>query len=209
MNRTERGIAAYIGENRLKFLQKIKIGIAGAGGLGSNCAVNLVRSGFKRLTIVDFDFIEESNLNRQNFFISQLGEYKVEALAKNLLAINPDLELDLHIKKITKTNLKDFFSTCSTVIEALDEALLKKYFVESFLQTDKLVVTASGIGGIGNTNDLITKKIGRNLIMVGDMKTECSAEIPPQSPRVTIAAAKQADAVLDFWLDKFSEGEKK
>ena len=65
----------------------MRIGIAGAGGLGSNVAVNLVRTGVKKLKIVDFDVVDESNLNRQFYFMDQVGRPKVEALRENLLRI--------------------------------------------------------------------------------------------------------------------------
>ncbi len=183
MNRAEKGMAAYLGEDRLRFLQKFTIGIAGTGGLGSNCAMHLVRCGFKRLVLTDFDRIEESNLNRQNFRLSQLGELKVEALAANLKAIK-----------------------CHAVVEAFDEARIKKILVESFLTSSKLVVTASGIGGCGNADAIMTRKIRDNFYIIGDMQTECSKETPPFAPMVAVAAAKQADVVLSYFLDKYSEG---
>ena len=53
------------------------VGIAGAGGLGSNCALHLVRSGVGRLVIADFDVVNDSNLNRQFYFRDQIGRKKV------------------------------------------------------------------------------------------------------------------------------------
>ena len=89
MNAAEQGMAAYLGEERLAFLQTVTVGIAGAGGLGSNCAMHLVRSGFKRFVIADFDRVEPSNLNRQAFRLDQVGEKKVAALAENMRGVNP------------------------------------------------------------------------------------------------------------------------
>ncbi|MBP5226911.1 MAG: ThiF family adenylyltransferase, partial [Kiritimatiellae bacterium] len=62
-------------------LDRARVGIAGAGGLGSNCAMHLVRAGLTRLVIADFDIVNESNLNRQFYFRDQLGQKKVTALA--------------------------------------------------------------------------------------------------------------------------------
>jgi len=56
-----------------KHLLKFRIGIAGAGGLGSNCAAALARSGVGTLVIADFDIVEELNLNRQYYFSDQIG----------------------------------------------------------------------------------------------------------------------------------------
>ena len=100
MNHLEERLARDLGLERLRKIQAIKVGIAGAGGLGSNCAFNLVRSGFKKLAIVDFDRVEPSNLNRQFYFADQIGLAKVAALKDNLLRINPDLELEIHQEKI-------------------------------------------------------------------------------------------------------------
>ena len=116
MNLFERGLACHIGKEALELLQSVRIGIAGAGGLGSNCAANLVRSGFKQLVIVDFDIVEYSNLNRQFFFCSQAGKPKVEMLRENLIAINPDLDLSIHSRKIDPGNMNDFFSGCHAVV---------------------------------------------------------------------------------------------
>ncbi|SMF03759.1 sulfur carrier protein ThiS adenylyltransferase ThiF [Desulfovibrio gilichinskyi] len=203
MNRTERGIAAYLGEKRLKYIQSVKIGIAGAGGLGSNCAMHLVRSGFKCFVLVDFDKVEESNLNRQCYTLQQLDKYKVNALSENLLAVNPDLDLDVRVTRITPDNIQAMFEDCDTVVEAFDDARLKRTVVETFLPTEKLIVAASGIGGAGNADAIITRKVRDNFYMVGDMETECSKDHPPFSPKVAIAAAKQADVVLNYYITKF------
>ena len=66
----------------------MRIGIAGAGGIGSNVAMLLVRAGFTKFTIVDFDYLEQSNLNRQFYFEDQLGKSKVESLKINLERIS-------------------------------------------------------------------------------------------------------------------------
>ena len=85
----------YLTKTEREILEDAKVGIAGAGGLGSNCAMHLVRAGVKRLVIADFDVVSESNLNRQFFFRDQLGMKKVEALKANLLRINPEAEVEI------------------------------------------------------------------------------------------------------------------
>jgi sulfur carrier protein ThiS adenylyltransferase len=65
-----------------KRLIEFRIGIAGCGGLGSNCAVALSRVGIGRLILVDFDVVELSNLNRQYYFRDQIGLLKTEALTE-------------------------------------------------------------------------------------------------------------------------------
>lgn len=205
MNRAEQGMAVYLGEARLAFLQQVTVGIGGAGGLGSNCAMHLVRSGFKHFVLVDFDRVEASNLNRQAFSLDQVGRLKVEALAENMRAVNPDVELALHAETVTSATVGPLFAECAAVVEAFDEPSSKKALVEALLPTGKLVVTASGIGGSGDSDGIVIRAVRENFYMVGDMETECSMENPPLSPKVSIAAAKQADVVLAHYLGQFDK----
>ncbi len=206
MNPFESGLAFHIGKEALERLQAVRIGIAGAGGLGSNCAANLVRSGFKQFVIVDFDRVEHSNLNRQFFFCAQAGKPKVEMLRENLLAINPDLDLTIHSKKIDAGNLNDFFSQCQVIVEAFDVPECKKMIVERYMHSEKLLVAASGISGWGQSDRIKTRRIRENFFIIGDMVSETSRECPAMSPVVNIAAAKQADVVLSHYLARVESG---
>lgn len=201
MNAFEKGLCDYIGEECLKKIQKVKIGIAGAGGLGSNCALNLVRSGFKSFKIVDFDVVEASNLNRQFYFLDQLDTPKVEALKSNLLRINPDLGIEAINTRIERENIKQLFEECDVVVEAFDKANYKTMLAECFFSLGKLIVCASGIGGWGKSDDIKVKKVHEKFYMVGDYVSEVNEDTPPISPRVNIAAAKQADIVLSIVLE--------
>ncbi len=205
MNATEHGIATHIGTEALAFLQTRTLGIAGLGGLGSNCAMHLVRSGFKRLVLVDFDRVEASNLNRQHFFTSQVGMAKTDALTENLLAVNPDLELHLYQCKVTTNNTLEIFSSCHAVVEAFDDPRAKKILAEGVLPTDRLLVSASGLGGWGRAETITTCRLRENFILIGDQHTACESNTPPLSPMVGVAAAKQADAVLSYFLKSFKE----
>jgi sulfur carrier protein ThiS adenylyltransferase len=200
MNPLETALAGQLGEARLSRLQKVRVGLAGAGGLGSNCAANLVRSGFKQLVLVDFDAVEASNLNRQFFFADQVGMVKVVALRSNLLRINPDLELTLAPEKVTRENLDRFFGACQVVVEALDRPESKRMLVEHFWNSSKLLVSASGLAGWGRSDAMVTRKYGKNLYVVGDQDTGVTPGRPPVAPRVNLAAAKQADIILNWVL---------
>ncbi len=210
MNLAEQGMAAYLGEERLAYLQSVTVGIAGAGGLGSNCAMHLVRSGFKRFVLADFDRVDETNLNRQAFRLDQVGLDKVSALASNMRDVNPDVEVDGRCVRLTSDNVSALFAGCDVVVEALDAPQSKALVVETFLSSDVLVVAASGMGGAGNADAIVTRRVRDMFYLIGDMKTECCGEHPPFSPRVGVAAAKQADVVLAHFLDKFEnrQGEK-
>ncbi|NMB34588.1 MAG: sulfur carrier protein ThiS adenylyltransferase ThiF [Clostridium sp.] len=201
MNEFDRGISELLGRDRLKKIQGIKIGIAGAGGLGSNCSLNFVRCGFKKIKIVDMDFVEPSNLNRQFYFYNQIGMPKVLALKENLIRINPDVQVEAILQKITRKNIKELFADCNVLIEAFDGASRKVMMAEEFFSSDKFLVFASGIAGWGKSDDIQTQKVHEKFYVVGDFRTEPTKATPPMSPRVNIVAAKQADIVLNYFLN--------
>jgi thiamine-phosphate pyrophosphorylase len=201
MNDFEAVLGGQLGATRLQRLQQVKVGIAGAGGLGSNCAVCLVRSGFRQLVLADHDVVEVSNLNRQFYFGDQIGLAKVEALRANLLRINPDLDLTVKMTKITPANLDECFGDCQAVVEALDQAETKRLLLEHFWQAGKLIVAASGIAGWDDADQLATRQIKPHLYLVGDQKTAVGEDQPPLAPRVTVAAAKEANVILKWVLE--------
>jgi sulfur carrier protein ThiS adenylyltransferase len=188
-----------LGEDDFRKLQRVKIGLAGAGGLGSNCALNLVRAGFSRFTIVDFDVVTEANLDRQFYFLNQVGISKVDALKENLIRINPDLDIDTRRERIEQHNIKALFKDCDIFVECFDKAEYKSMMIESLLGEGKFIVSVSGLGGIGSSDEITVHKLKRNLVIIGDLKSDISQK-PPIAPRVSIAAAKQADVILDYVL---------
>jgi sulfur carrier protein ThiS adenylyltransferase len=206
MNRFEQGLTRYFAPSDLKKIRRRKIGIAGAGGLGSNCAMNLLRSGFHDFVIADHDRIDESNLNRQFFFLEQTGSFKVSALRENLLKINPDASVSAFSERIDPSNMERLFGECDVIVEAFDDPAAKKLIVEHFIHSGKLVVAASGIAGCGSTDGIQTRKINDTFYIVGDFVSESSEALPPYSPGVSIAAAKQADIVLTHTLNQGTQG---
>lgn len=198
MNHFEQNLAKRWGKKVWHKLQNTVVGIAGAGGLGSNCALCLVRSGIRRFVIIDFDRIDYSNLNRQFYFYDQVGQPKVEALKKNLLAIQPNLEIKTYQEKLETANLSQYFSQCDVIVEAFDVAENKQMILEEYAFSDKLVVVASGLGGYGKADQIITRQIAPKTFLVGDGVSGVSAEVHPFAPHVLVTAAKQADIVLSY-----------
>ena len=145
-------VNTYLNERERRILESAVVGIAGAGGLGSNCAMHLVRAGVKKLVIADFDVVGESNLNRQFFFRDQLGRKKVDALAENLRRIEPDLSLDLRAVRLAPDNIDWTFSGCSVIVEAFDSADAKSMLLHALLPLGKPIVSASGIAGWGRSH---------------------------------------------------------
>ena len=162
--------------------------------------MNLARSGFKYLKLVDFDKVELSNLNRQFYFNDQIGMAKTKALSANLKRINPGIKTDDICVRIEEENIIDLFSDCDIVVEALDEAMSKRMFVSRLLPLKELIVSVSGISGIGDSDKLGVHWPKDNLAIVGDLTTDVK-DVYPSSSSVNIAAAKQADIVLYYIIN--------
>lgn len=182
-------------------LQASTIGIIGAGGLGSNIAIALTRIGIGKLIIVDFDRVEASNLNRQQYFMHQIGLFKIDALKETLQQISPFTQILSYNVPVNKNNLKTLFNDCDLLIEAVDKAETKQMITEewSYHFPNKPIILASGIAGIGNNNKLHSRQIG-NIYICGDEYTEITASQAPLAPRVAIVAAMQANQAIEIIL---------
>ncbi len=173
-----------------------KIGIAGAGGIGSNVCMHLVRAGITNIKVVDYDLIDYSNLNRQNYFYNQVGKVKVEALKINMEKINPKLDLEIINTKINRLNINQIFSDCDIVIEAFDDKKYKQILIEELLPLKTLIVSASGIAGT-NLDNVVVKSVGDNLYIVGDFVTDISKHAT-YSTKVGYIAARMANIVITY-----------
>lgn len=151
----------------------MKIGIAGVGGVGSNVAVHLVRSGITELKFGDFDKVEFSNLNRQFYFFHQIEKYKVYALTENLKAIFPQVNCQGEVIKFNYKNIVKFFEDCDIIVEGFDRKEEKNMFLKAFFSSKKQVYIVNGIAGISTAN-ILTTKIRDNITMIGDFKSDIS-----------------------------------
>ena len=183
-------------------LEKVRIGVAGAGGLGSNCAMHLVRSGIRHLVVADFDVVGESNLNRQFFFRDQLGMKKVDALKANLLRIDPEVDVQAVDVRLDAASTRELFEDCDIVVEAFDVVEAKTMILSTLMPLGMRLVTASGLAGWGKSNAMRVRKMGANVVVVGDGETGVATDVAPISPRVGIAAAMEANAVVAWLLGK-------
>jgi sulfur carrier protein ThiS adenylyltransferase len=183
-------------------LKKAVVGIAGAGGLGSAVAVALARVGVGRLVVADYDVVEPSNLNRQQYFIDQIGRPKVAALAENLKRINPYVTVEPRQVMLSPENIPVIFAECRIVVEAFDRADMKAMLVDTVLGASphNVVVAASGLAGYGPNNSISTRKVADRLYLVGDGVSEAKPGNGLMAPRVGIAASHQANQVLRLIL---------
>lgn len=113
-----------LGDDVIRRFSASRVILFGVGGVGSWCAEALVRTGISRLTIVDFDRVSASNINRQLMATcSTVGEMKVEVLARRLLDINPDLDLTVISQPFTADTAADFhlpdYTHCIDAIDSL------------------------------------------------------------------------------------------
>ncbi len=189
-------------------LAAYKVGIAGCGGLGSNAAVALARVGVRHFVLADFDRVEPSNLNRQYYFLHQIGEYKTTALADNLHMIAKGLTLELHRKKLEFSNISEVFGKCDLVIEAFDKAEAKQMIAEAMLAyTPRIpLVMGNGMAGVGMFHMIRQEQWSENVYVCGDFVTEIGEETPPLAPRVGIVSNMQANLALELLLKKHLDG---
>ncbi|MGA2316310.1 MAG: sulfur carrier protein ThiS adenylyltransferase ThiF [Thermodesulfobacteriota bacterium] len=185
--------------------QKIKksvVGIAGLGGLGSTIAIALARIGVGKLILVDFDVVEPSNLNRQQYFVHQIGMLKVEALQKNVAAINPYVKIQVSQEKLDRNNVERIFKEAEVVVEAFDHAEEKAMLINAVSEKmpDKYIVAASGVAGYGDNNEIKTVRFSSKIFIVGDQQTAAQPGVGLMAPRVGIVAHHQANTVLRILL---------
>jgi len=182
-------------------LSKFTAGIAGAGGLGSNCAIALARSGIGTLVICDFDVVESSNLNRQYYFRDQIGQPKTVALKKNIHSIDPEIKVITHSGMLDRMNIPTVFSGCDIIVEAFDSAEMKEMLVETVQTMMKNIplIVGSGMAGWGSSNSIRLRKIDDTLLVCGDESSQ-SGEEPLMAPRVGIVANMQANTVVEILM---------
>lgn len=200
----DRAFDARFPDEMRKKLRGAKVAVAGLGGLGSNIAVMLARSGIGHLFLVDFDVVDVTNLNRQMYFISHLGLPKTEALPQILYQINPYLICESMRIKVTPENVRELFKEYPIVCEAFDKPDQKAMLVRELLMQcpETIVVSGNGMAGYGDTNDICTSQKMRRLYVCGDQKTDVGGGIGLMAPRVAACAAHEANKVIQLIMER-------
>ncbi len=185
------------------------VGIAGLGGLGSSVAVALVRLGVGELILADYDVVEPSNLNRQQYFADQIGMSKVEALAESLTRMNPCVRLRGYAVVLTHANVPEIFGDARVIVEAFDGPEAKAMLTNTVLEKmpGSFVVGASGLAGFGPSEGLRIRRFSQRCFVVGDGVTAAGPGVGLMSPRVGVAAHHQANLVLRLLLGADGGGE--
>ncbi len=185
-------------------IKKASIGIAGLGGLGSNIALSLARMGIGKLLLVDFDVVEPSNLNRQQYFIRHIGMQKVDALKEIIYDCNPFVQIETKNIFLNESNIQEIFKEVDIIVEAFDDPKSKATLVNTVLSKmkEKKIIAASGLAGHFSSNSILTKKVKDNFYLIGDDKANAKPGCGLMAPRVGIAANHQANMVLRILLNE-------
>lgn len=183
-------------------LRGARVAVAGLGGLGSNIALMLARSGVGKLLLVDFDVVDVTNLNRQMYFIRHLGRPKTEALTELVYEIDPYAEIESRCVRVTPENVHALFAEYPIVCEAFDQPDQKAMLVRELLTQcpETTVVSGNGMAGYADANSICTTQMMRRLYVCGDQKTDVGDGMGLMAPRVAVCAAHQANKVIQLIL---------
>lgn len=185
-----------------EIMKRAHVGIAGLGGLGSNIASALVRSGVGQLTLADFDTVELSNVNRQLYTPRHVGMKKTDALTALLHEINPFCEIEAHHIRVDKDNAAELFGSCDIVCEAFDGAEQKAMLVNTLLSgfPKMQVICGSGMAGLGRANEIVTRQLSSRLTICGDGVTDVADGEGLTAARVMICAGHMASRAVEIIL---------
>lgn len=200
----DRAFDERFGPEMKRKLSDAHVAVAGLGGLGSNIAIMLARSGVGHLFLVDFDRVDTTNLNRQAYRIPHIGRKKTEALQDILREINPYLDIRTECIKVTPENALGLFGGYPIVCEAFDVPEQKAMLISAILSQcrDTIVVSGNGMAGYGDSNSIETKQIMKRLYVCGDRTTDVGDGTGLIAPRVAICAGHQANKVLQLILQE-------
>ena len=193
-----KALAERHGADLQKKISSARVAVCGLGGLGSNIAIALARAGVGKLHIMDFDRVDISNLNRQQYSAEQVGIYKTIAMTANLKAINPYCEVIHELIKLDEKNIPEILKDDDIICEAFDNPEAKAVLVNSILENfpEKYIVGGSGMAGLSSANTITTRRVMKNFYLCGDGVSEVSDGTGLFSSRVMVCAGHQANMIL-------------
>lgn len=186
------------GEDLQNKISAARVAVCGLGGLGSNIAIALARAGVGHLHLIDFDRVDLTNLNRQQYAVGQLGQYKTDALRETLALISPYCDVTCDTIQVTEENLPDLLKTEDYICEAFDRAEAKAMLVSGVLEhfPEKYLVAASGLAGLGSANTIQTRRVSQRFYLCGDGTSDSSVGLGLVASRVLVCAAHEANMIL-------------
>ncbi|MCI6007473.1 sulfur carrier protein ThiS adenylyltransferase ThiF [Oscillospiraceae bacterium LCP25S3_E10] len=186
-------------------VKKASVAVMGLGGLGSNIVLQLARTGIGSLHLIDYDVVEPSNLNRQQYMIKHLGMLKTEALKEQIQQVNPYVNVKTTAVKLTEDNIIEYIKHSDVICEAFDKPECKAMAVNAVLENlpDKYMVASSGMAGLESSNAIATRKIGSRLYICGDGVTAAKQSCGLMAPRVSICAGHMANMILRIITENY------
>ncbi|MCQ2071464.1 MAG: sulfur carrier protein ThiS adenylyltransferase ThiF [archaeon] len=181
-------------------LKNACVGVAGLGGLGSNICEFLTRAGVGKLVICDFDRVDLSNMNRQNYLVRHLGMYKTDATEEMVHGMDPFVKVEKHTVMLDEGNIPGIFRDCDVVCEAFDRAENKAMILTTMATElpDIPLVCGNGMGGTDDPNRMVTKQFTDTITVCGDGTTGIETTDGVMAPRVNICAGHMANRVLQI-----------
>ena len=186
------------GEDLQNKISAARVAVCGLGGLGSNIAIALARAGVGHLHLIDFDRVDLTNLNRQQYAVGQLGQYKTDALRETLSLVSPYCDVTCDTIQVTEENLPDLLKTEAYICEAFDRAEAKAMLVSGVLEhfPEKYLVAGSGLAGLGSANTIQTRRVSQRFYLCGDGTSDSSVGLGLVASRVLVCAAHEANMIL-------------
>lgn len=185
-------------------LTKARVAICGLGGLGSAVAISLARAGVGNLHLIDFDVVELTNINRQQYSLQQLGLEKPKAMEEEIRRFSPYINIKTTFVKLNEENMGEVLKDDDLICEAFDVPEEKAKLTNFILSEmpNKILIGASGMAGYESSNLITTRKITNNFYLCGDGITEICDDFGLMAPRVMICASHQSNMIIRLILDR-------
>ena len=151
-----------IGINNYEKIKNNNVLIIGIGGVGGYAIEALIRSGIENITIVDYDKIDITNLNRQIIALNNnIGKSKIDEWKKRISEINPNIKVKTINEKINKDNIDILFKdNYDFIIDACDTIIVKKLLIKKCSEKNINLITICGMG----------KKLDPTLVKICDIR---------------------------------------
>lgn len=185
-------------------LHASSVAVAGLGGLGSHVAFSLTRAGVGKLILIDFDTVDISNLNRQEYRIQHIGQKKTDALKEQLLEINPYMEIETYPVRLDETNSVQILKEADVICEAFDTPEAKSMLVDVVLSRlpEKYLVAGSGMAGYESSNTIQTERVTKHFYLCGDKVSGIEKGMSLMAPRVSVCAGHEANMIVRILLER-------
>ena len=181
-------------EDKLKLLQSKRVLLIGVGGVGQYVATSLITNGIKHLTIVDFDKVELSNLNRQILLKEEdVGQLKVEVVKRELLRKNSEAEIKAISMKVDENNIDKLLKDIDVVVDAVDNWTTKLVLGEA--TAHKVPLLHIGVDGTKGQYCIFDKK---SLLDVFDTNIKQEPRDGVMGPMVGTVASMATLHLINF-----------